>query len=223
MSAVEFPASQGLAGQVEIPDESTAGFDPRRAWAAVYRSRLVIVAIIFICLAIGLVVNLLTTPVFEASASVQIEQQTQKVLGTEDTDAAASAQDAERFLQTQVDILRSRTLAMTVAQELRLFDNKDFLTVMGAEDEFQAVGRITARDMQRKEVIDVLLDNLDIYLPPISRIATITYSSPDPELAARVANSFAQNFIAGNLQRKFDKAPMHGSSCRANLTKRGSA
>src|SRR3546814_1264478 len=35
-------------------------------------------------------------------------------------------------------------------------------------------------------------------------IASISFDSADPELAARVANSFAQNYIRNNLQRKFD-------------------
>src|SRR3546814_14304867 len=35
-------------------------------------------------------------------------------------------------------------------------------------------------------------------------IASISFDSADPQLAARIANSFAQNYIRNNLQRKFD-------------------
>src|SRR3546814_17422900 len=57
---------------------------------------------------------------------------------------------------------------------------------------------------QRELVLRTLQDNLAVSLPVDSHIASISFDSADPQLAARIANSFAQNYIRNNLQRKFD-------------------
>jgi hypothetical protein len=92
--------------------------DVRRMWSAIRRSRYVIAAILGIAFVAGIASILLIPPTYRARASVQIDQQTTRVLGTEERDPIdGAASDAERFLQTQVDILRSRALAIRVADD----------------------------------------------------------------------------------------------------------
>jgi len=43
-----------------------------------------------------------------------------------------------------------------------------------------------------------------VLLPRDSRIASISFETPDPELSARITNSYVENFIRSNLQRKFE-------------------
>jgi capsular exopolysaccharide synthesis family protein len=45
---------------------------------------------------------------------------------------------------------------------------------------------------------------LGVYPVRDSRLVRISFDSSDPALSARVANAFADNFIASNLQRRFD-------------------
>src|SRR3546814_14496907 len=62
-----------------------------------------------------------------------------------------------------------------------------------------------ARDKQlRDAVIEAILDNLSGTLPRDSRVITIAFTSPDPALAARIANTYTSEFIKSNLQRKFN-------------------
>ncbi len=73
------------------------------------------------------------TPIYRATASVQLEQQSTRVIKDDGVQPEASVNyaDAERFLQTQVDILHSRSLAVRVAERLQLFRGTDFLDAMG--------------------------------------------------------------------------------------------
>lgn len=187
-------------------DAEDAGFsvDFANIWAALYRSRFWILGILIGTLLIGVVVTLLSTPIYRADSTVQIDQEAAKVLGTEDTNATAAIQDSDRFLNTQLDVIRSRSLAQAVAEDLKLLNNPKFLETMDVEPDDTPPSGLTLQQAQREQVLKVLGDNLHINLPIDSRIVTVSFDSPDPALAARVANSFAQNYIRNNLQRKFD-------------------
>lgn len=184
--------------------DGTFSLDFHEIWAAVYRSRFWVIGIMVGCLALGVVITLLTTPIYRATSSIQIDQEAQKVLGTEQSEASASIQDAERFLQTQMDIISSRAVANSVAEELRLYDNPDFLVSMGVDPEGVSFPNLSADESRRELVLTILADNLMVELPADSRLARISFDSPEPRLAARLANSFAENVIRNNLQRKFD-------------------
>ncbi|WP_324808312.1 polysaccharide biosynthesis tyrosine autokinase [Sphingomonas sp. LY29] len=183
----------------DVPDDVQA-IDPRALWAALYRNRWLIGAVVLLALLAGVASILLTSPTYRATASVQIDQQSVKVLGTEDLEPNVSSQDAERFLQTQVDILKSRALAITVAERLDLFGNERFLTEMGAKPS-KADATEAAK---REQVLSILRENLEVNLPRNSRVVTIAFTSETPVLAAKVANGFSEDFISSNLQRKFD-------------------
>lgn len=173
-------------------------------WAVVYRSRLWIGAIILGSVFAALIVSLLMTPIFEARSTVQIDQEAVKVIGTEDTESSASIQDADRFLQTQLDILRSRDLAKRVAQGEGYFKGDKFLDRMKINPEIDPVDGFEIDDLKEQLIIKTIQENLNISLPIDSRVASIRFESPDPRLAAQIANSYAENFIINNLQRKVD-------------------
>ncbi|WP_338424228.1 GumC family protein [Sphingopyxis kveilinensis] len=180
--------------------------DLREIWAIVYRSRFWIATIMASAIVLGIIVTLLMTPRYRADAAVQIDQEAIKVLGTEQSESSASIQDAERFLKTQVDVINSRAVARAVANELRLFNGDRFLEQMRDSQEVEATSSVSLADAKRERVLTVLQKNLTVELPPQSRVVRIFFTSPDPALAARVANSYAENFIRLNLRRKFDSS-----------------
>jgi polysaccharide biosynthesis transport protein len=177
-------------------------FDFREIWAAIYRRRLAVTAITLGCIVIGIVATFLKTPIYRARATIQIDQEAAKVLGTEQTELSASIQDAQRFLNTQLDILQSRAVAQAVADELRLFDNAQFLEDIGYDPELARTGNADAE--KRDAVLVSMSENLSVSLPRDSRVATVQFDNPNADLAARITNSYVANFIRGNLQRRFD-------------------
>lgn len=175
--------------------------------SAVFRSRFWVAAILGGCVLAGVVLSLLSTRIYMATASVQIDQEAAKVIGTEDeSDATNSVFDADRFLNTQLDVIRSRSLAEIVAKDLALFNNVAFLDAMKLPEVDEPRGSLSLEQTRQLIVLEALRDNLAVTLPIDSRIATISFRSPDPELAAKIANSFAENYIKNNLQSKFDKS-----------------
>lgn len=187
-------------------EDARDGFelDFRALWLILKRNMWIIGGIVAAALVLGLVATMLMTPRYTASASIQIDQEADQVLGTEnEVQPAVSYQDADRFLQTQVDVLKSRAMAERVAQALGLFNDPSFFDKMAASppDPEPTV----SRDKQlRDAVLDTIEDNLSVSLPRDSRVATISFESPEPALAAKIANTYTSEFIKSNLQRKFN-------------------
>jgi capsular exopolysaccharide synthesis family protein len=193
-------------------DQLTGGFsepavniDFRQLFAIGRRNIVTIIGVIVLALVIGLIFTLLSTPRYVATASVQIDQEAQRILNTEDNASPAAYQDIDRFLQTQTDILDSRAMAIRVAQTLHLIASPQFFRAMKADLPEKDDGSKTQQE-QKEATLKLIEDNLSTNLKRNSRVVTISFSSPDPDLAARVANTYADQFIAGNLQRKYDSS-----------------
>lgn len=161
------------------------------------RNQLAIILIVAAAMLIGLASILFTPRIYQAHASVQIEQQTAKVLGTEQSEPVVSGSDADRFLQTQVDVINSRAMAKRVAETLDLDQSDAFLAAMG-ENPIVPL----SPDERSEKVLDTLSRNLRIDLRRNSRVVDIIFASPDPATASRIANVYSQEFIGSNIQRK---------------------
>lgn len=192
------------ASDLGIQPVSGFSINVAQIWAAVYRSRFIVAAIMVACLALAIAITLLTTPTYRATTTIQINQEAAKVLGTEQTESSAAIQDAERFLETQIGIIESRSVALAVVRDLRLTADDRFLLAMGVDPDLALESSLPLAEARQDLVLKTLAKNLSVSLPRVSRLATISFDSPDAALSARVANAFAENFIRGNLQRRFD-------------------
>jgi capsular exopolysaccharide synthesis family protein len=197
-----------LGGEPVFDDgvEDSGGFqlDFRVLWLILKRNAWIIGGIVLAALVLGLAVTMLMTPLYTAQASIQIDQEAAQVLDTQDqVQPTVSYQDADRFLQTQVDVLKSREMVVRVAQALNLFNDPKFFDRMNVTP--PDPDPTVKRDQQlRDAVIETISDNLSVAMPRNSRVATIYFASPDPRLATQVANIYASEFIKYDLQRKFN-------------------
>ena len=185
-------------------DDHGGPIDLRAVWSAVYRNRLQLLATVVVAVLLGLLFTFLSTPIFRADARIQIDQQAAKILEGTDVAPQEGLLDGDRFLQTQLDVIQSRTLSRQVADVLGLYRNNDFLNKMHVTPASSPRGAYNLAQTRREQVIDALQKNLSITLPIDSRVATISFASPDRRLSARVANSFADSYIVSNIQHKFD-------------------
>ena len=219
---IEYRPVEVIAGDVAMasPDFAAADaeqgglphFDLQAIIAAVRRNLIAICAIIAGALALGVVVTLLLVPQFVATSRVLIEQQTDQIIESETVAPQAAAQDADRFLQTQVDIIRSRAIAERVVESENLASSEEFFEAQGAELPTQddVVGGANAAkelDRMREEMaIELFQENLRVDLPLDSRLVSIGFQSASARMAANLANATAENFIESNLARKFDSS-----------------
>ncbi|WP_261271226.1 polysaccharide biosynthesis tyrosine autokinase [Sphingomonas sp. LC-1] len=196
----------------EIPPETraangTKAFSIREVWAGIYRSRVWIALIMAACIGVAVAYSLLATKLYKSEVSIEVRQEAEKVLGTEaDREGAASKNDAERFLQTQLEIIKSRGVAATVAENLGLYRGDAFLEAMKIRPAEGGTPNQSLQQIHREQVEQALIAHVDVEYSGNTRIADLTFVSPDPRLSAKVANAYADAFIRNNLSRKFDSS-----------------
>ncbi|WP_404480176.1 GumC family protein [Novosphingobium sp. BL-52-GroH] len=192
----------------------------------VRRNIALIAAIVAGTLFAGVVATMLITPKYKASAQVLIEDQADQIIEGSELQKVGATWDTDRFLQTQLGIVQSRSLARRVVQSGRFDRDAEFFKALGGE--IPAAGELRGRKLEEareEEAINLLIKSLKVELPSNSRIATMTLVSRNPELTARLANLYADRYIEYNLNQKYQSSAYARrflsdqlSEARANLT-----
>jgi capsular exopolysaccharide synthesis family protein len=193
-----------------LPDaaesEEAAGFRISLAdlRGMLWRQRKIIGAIIAGALLLGVVITLLMQPVFQASTSVQIDNESTQIVEGQSLDPAIAVSETNRYLNTQKLVVESRKMAGEVADALNLARDWSFIERMGGK-KVELTGTPAQQRAARQEAVVALLKaNVSVDVRPDNRIGVISFTSPDPALAATIANSYAENYIAQNVQRGYD-------------------
>ena len=192
----------------EVPP--TGGFGPSldlaQYWRLAVKHRLLILGAVLASVVLGIAATLLMTPIYSSSVTLQIDREAARVLNVQDVQPREAMIQGEEFFQTQYGLLRSRTLAERVMDNLGLATSDGFLEQMGAEAP-DVQGTAAERAARRREaVLEVIEENLGVSPIRGSRLVIVSFESPDPILAARVANAFADEFIQSNLDRKYESS-----------------
>lgn len=142
-----------------------------------------ILGFIAVCMVITFVVSARLQPVYEATAKIDVDRRAPSgVIGAESTQSSG-VNDADQFLTTQIELIQSDAVLRPVAQKFSLLEHEK--QIKGTQDP-------EARHLANAPAV---LKNLKVTRPPNSFILRIAYRSPDPELAASVANAIAQSYL----------------------------
>jgi polysaccharide biosynthesis transport protein len=135
------------------------------------------------------VISMRLTPVFESTVTIDIDRQTPSgIIGQEATRSITN--DSDQFLATQAKLIQSDSVLRPVALQFKL----------NPEVEGQ-----DAQSPKPPGVDDapVLLKNLKVTRPPNTYLLLINYRSPDPRLAADVANATARSYLEHTYNIRF--------------------
>lgn len=196
-------------------DEDTKPFDIFKYLRIASKYRWLIAGIAAAVLAVTAVSTFMMTPIYKATASIQIEREATKVI--EQGDLQADESGGQDFYQTQFQLLQSRTLAERVASALSLGNDPAFNAQVAPSLLSLIRGKLASLIFPDDKPADTkgagdrnkaaaarVQGGLDIQLVRGSRIATISFSHPNPAVAQRVANGYADVFITDNLDRRFE-------------------
>lgn len=189
--AAEAPDEFNLAPYLEIL---------RRRW----RIPAIVVAL---CLAAALFHYFTTPKSFLATARIQIERRSLTAAAGEFNPWLEGYWGMD-FYPTQYELLRSRGLAERVVEQLRLWENRDFYPAtrtLASADSGEPATAGADRAMLRS-LASRLLGGLEIRPIRDTQLVNISYVAPTPELAADVANGFAEAYIAMGLSTRSAEA-----------------
>ncbi len=184
----------------EPPSESVI----RRYWRILYKHRWIVLGVIGACLALALVVSMLSQRQYTASVRIQVAREAAKVVDMNEVDDQQSSGSSTEFYQTQYALLKSRSLSEAVVRDLGLAN--DNLYLAGYDN--SRTEEIAAMPVKARMNLATSLVNRHTNIKPVrgSSIIDVDFESPNRVVSARVANSIAQNFIESSLSRRFEAA-----------------
>src|SRR5262249_41127848 len=151
--------------------------------------------------------TLMETPLYTATVRLQIDKNVAKIVEGDNVIPIDTKDDS--FMQTQYELLQSRSMAERVVSSLKLVNDPDFLKPRT----FSILGAIaglfsstpSADDPMAGEPASVgtVMTHVGVRPVPNSRLVDIDYSDPVPERAQRIANAYADAFLASNLDKRF--------------------
>ena len=175
-------------------------------WRAVQRRKFIIAAIVLAALVIGLVLTLIATPQYTATARIEIARPTGNVTSVEGVSETSNNRQDLEFYQTQYSLLESESLARRVARTLNLARGDDFFQTFGVDPNTALVittNRASEAERRLRLASEVLLRNIQIEPIRGSSLVDVHFESPDPILSAQVANAWTQQFIESSTDRRF--------------------
>ena len=178
-------------------------------WRILNKRKWLIVSIAAAFLVIGAVRTLMQTPLYTATVRLQIDRNVAQIV---ESGNITPVEDSDsQFMRTQHELLQGRTMAERVASALKLGKDADFFaprefSVLGAiQGFFSPSSEINNRDETALEraAAGIMLGNQKVQPVTGSRLVDVSYSDPVPARAQRIANAYADAFVASNLDKRF--------------------
>lgn len=201
-------------GQPEM-DQPEAGLDLIHYLRILLRHWVVILAAVIVALGMGAASLLLREPIYTATITLQIDKEARNQVVNSPTMGGPEAIASEEFFQTQYGLLRSRSLAARTIDKLGLARDRAALRAFG----IQPPAGQTAAVQVDKALLGAFQANLSVTPVRGSRLVNVSFDSTDPALAARIANATAENFIASNIERRFEASSYNRSFLADQLQK----
>jgi polysaccharide biosynthesis transport protein len=200
---VEFADSYEILEPYETPNF--------RAYAYILRKRLTsILAVFFVLFAVVLIATLKQKPVYRAQVLMEIQKENPEIPTIRELYELDSVSDA--YLRSQYTILASESLARRVIDQLRLDTLAEFNAAKwwswqrkkeAPANQTFAIGPARAdRDVYQR-VLERFRDYLTIDPINRSRLVAVRFDSRNPELAARVANALAEDYVDQSLEARW--------------------
>lgn len=201
----------------------------------VYKHKWTLLLVIALGATVAAVRTFLSTPVYRSSVVLQIEQVTPRVVQFQGDPDQTSRGDDAASIRTQQQLLRSRSLAERVIDELRLDTstsngqaglNLSPARQLGAAGDAAAAGESATPDyldriisgyrkltrpsiqspdvLGREGVVRQFLGSVSVEPVVGSRLLVLHVDNTNPALAARIANTMVQSFIAMGMERRLE-------------------
>ena len=146
-------------------------------------------------LALALAASFLLPKKYTGEAAVVVDERGIEPLAQQ---GAMQGQLAANFVSTQVDVIGSHNVALKVVDRMKLVMDPEVIEKFN--DKTGGVGSI--RDWEAEE----LLKSLTVKPSRDSNVIFLQFVAKDPQVAADIANSFADNYITTSLELKVDPA-----------------
>ncbi len=202
------PQRPTVAGAETDAAHAADGVDIAGLALGVWRRKFLIAAVVVAVVAGAAVLLTLATPKFTSEARVLIEDR-ESGFSRISADQARAAPPDNLAIRSQVEVLLSEDLALSVVEKLGLVSNPLFnpgakpsltervLSIVG-------IGSSAPPAAGREVVLNEYFENLIVYPIPQSRVISVGFTSPDPKITAAVVNTLVEHYVEATREAKFE-------------------
>jgi succinoglycan biosynthesis transport protein ExoP len=187
-------------------------------WTALRRRRKVVFYTVLALFLVAVLACLFMKPRYEASETIQIEKEGSGPLGLDTASgqgvAPLDSLDYNITLQTQADVLAADALAVKTIEDLDLEKTYNFLPTFNPLNSVLSLlapkgtadpKGVALRDapLRRAHAVKVFEKHLKVKPLDGTRLITVSYTDPDPKLAARVVSHLIEAYKEYNFEIRF--------------------
>ena len=166
--------------------------DLERYWHEAIGLKYWLAGIVALGLLLGVLITLLATPLYQASARLEVSQVTADITNLDSLEVDSQISELQ-YLNTQYQLLVSRFMAKRVMEAGNLSRDESFRATFEIEGDLNANANIER----------ILFDNVSVDPITQSSLVDVKFSSPDPVISAEIANLWVQEFVAANYEKRF--------------------
>jgi polysaccharide biosynthesis transport protein len=194
------------------PEDEQDKLDIVEYWRSISKRKFAILAFGLVVALLAAVVVFVMTPVYRSTVTVLIEANKSNVVTIEDVYSGISQN--KEYLQTQIEIIKSREVAIKAIIKTKLWEREEFdpraKTESWSKSVLSSIG--FADSAEKKEWDESSLANaiyggfskkLTIEPVRLSQLVKVSFESSDPELSAVVANAVADVYIENDLEARY--------------------
>ncbi|HEY3175138.1 MAG TPA: polysaccharide biosynthesis tyrosine autokinase [Candidatus Polarisedimenticolia bacterium] len=157
----------------------------RDYWRTIWTGRRTVATVFVVVVTVGVIATFVQTPVYRASATVEISPRAQRVVKVDDvsqigtTGFGWSAED--RYFKSQLEVLKSRDVAERAFNKLGLKDNAFFNGL--------------------KDPVAGFMGRIEVEPIPDTVVVTVSMEGPDPREVTRWVNELVESYVSRNLEQ----------------------
>ena len=211
--------------------------DLRAIWRALVKHKVMIGGVTLMAVLAAAIYTLRATPLYQSTVMLQIDRAAQKVVGfNSEVEVDQGSASDQLSLRTQIELLKSRSLAERVIDELNLH-RPDQEAALAGQDASGTGDRGLDGELQAEKAPPSMLEQMaanftQLFVPassnrevlgregtlqafsnslsvePVrnSRLVEVRVLNSSPELSARIANQLGKTAMAMNLERKTESS-----------------
>ena len=199
MRTEQRPALYRYVGPAETEVVSAQNYSSLQDyWRILVRHRTMLLMFTVAGFVAAILISLVQTPIYRVRTSLEIQSPNfLDIKGTDGNDSAGNYSAPESYVETQVKLLQSESLLEHVVDKLKLRNERAATGWRGIASRVHSIFRLSRTpEVPEKEVLVRQIErNLTVRTSGNSHLLEVLYESPDPKLAADLANTLVSQFI----------------------------
>lgn len=169
-----------------------------------YRQRWLIAAVVTASLVAGVVWTLMTTPIYEARATIRLIPYGPYIVEGQDVGEGFVSNQLDNYISTQLEVIKSKSLAETIASENNLGERYDLLGKNVDESRPAGMSDANWRAKKEQRAARIIAGGVFVEPPKGSWVIPVGFRSSSPALAAEMANLYSDAAVTMDMRKSLE-------------------